>query len=82
MDFLMGQEVKGIAQDIKQGAMKQEAEKAIFEKKLLDGMGEEMVNEIRNPNQKKAEKDKKIAKKYTRKKRLATWKENLRKIFG
>ena len=81
MDFLMGQEVKGIAQDIKQGTIKQEADKVMFEKRLLDGLGEEMLEEIRNPDNKKTRRNKKIAKKLNKKKKWATLIENFKHIF-
>ena len=79
MDFLTKQEVSGMRQDIKHGAAKQLVETATFEKKLLEGMGEEMEKELANPNEKK---NKEFAKKYTRKKKWRVWKENLIRIFG
>lgn len=79
MDFLTKQEVSGMRQDIKHGAAKQLVEAATFEKKLLEGMGEEMEKELANPNEKR---NKEFAKKYTRKKKWRVWKENLIRIFG
>ena len=81
MDFLMGQEVKGFAQDLKNGASKQDADKIIFEKKLPEGLGKEMEEEITNPKGKLPEKKRKIAKKLNRKKKWVVWKENLIKMF-
>ena len=80
MDFLSQNEIGGFKQDIKHGEAKQMAEKLAFEKKLLEGLGDEMIDEIEHPEKKK-EKDK-FAKKYTKEKRRTTIKENLKKIFG
>ena len=82
MDFLMGQEVKGFVQDVKHGSAKQDADKLVFEKKLMEGLGEEMEEEIKNPKSKSPVKKQKIAKKLNRKKKWAVWKENLLKIFN
>ena len=82
MDFLMGQEVKGFAQDLKNGTAKQDAVKIMFEKKLLEGLGEEMEEDIKNPKSKSPVKKQTIARKLNRKKRWAVWKENLLKIFN
>lgn len=81
MDFLMGQEIKGFAQDLKNGASKQDADKIIFEKKLLESLGEEMEEEVKNPKSKSPAKKQKIAKKLNRKKKWVVWKENLNKMF-
>ena len=81
MDFLMEQEVKGFGQDFKHGIAKQDADKLMFEKKLLEGLGEEMEEEIKNPKSKLPVKKQKIARKLNRKKKWAVWKENLRKIL-
>lgn len=82
MDFLMGQEVKGFAQDLKNGTAKQDADKIMFEKKLLEGLGDEMEEEIKNPKSKLPVKKQKIARKLNRKKRWIVWKENLLKMFN
>ena len=82
MDFLMGQEAKGFVQDLKNGAAKQDADKIMFEKKLLEGLGEEMEEEIKNPKSKLPVKKQKIARKLNRKKRWIVWKENLLKMFN
>jgi len=79
MDFLTQQEVSGFKQDVKHGEAKQTAEKTEFERKLLNGLGEDMENILEHPEKQKAVK---FAKKVTKKKRRAIWKENLKKIFG
>ena len=79
MDFLTQQEVSGIRQDIMHGEAKQISEKTEFERKLLDGLGEEMKNELENPDTKR---NKEFAKKYAKKKKRRVWKENLMRIFG
>lgn len=79
MDFLTQQEINGAKQDMKHAAAKDIAEKYAYEKKLLENLGEEMIHELENPDEKK---NKKIAKSYTKKKRQTIWKENLRKIFS
>lgn len=79
MDFLTKQEMSGMKQDLKHGAAKQLVEATTFERKLLEGMGEEMEKELANPNEKK---NKDFARKYTRKKKWGVWKENLIRIFG
>lgn len=79
MDFLTQQEVSGFRQDIKHGDAKQIAEKTEFEKKLLDGLGVDMENTLEHPERQKSVK---FAKKINKRKRLAIWKENLKKIFG
>ena len=79
MEFLVRKEVSGFRQDIKQGEAKQVAEKAEFEKRLLGGLGEDMEEILEHPEKQKSVK---FAKKITKKKRTAIWKENFRKIFG
>lgn len=79
MDFLTQQEVSGFKQDIKHGDAKQVAEKTEFEKKLLDGLGADMENALERPERQKSVK---FAKKITKRKRWAIWKENLKKICG
>ena len=81
MDFLTQQEIKGFKQDIQNGSVKQSAEKFIFEKKLLEGLGEQMIEDLNNPNSESSAKNKKIARKFNRKKRWAIFKENLKAIF-
>lgn len=79
MDFLTQQEVSGFKQDIKHGDAKQVAEKTEFEKKLLDGLGADMENALEHPERQKSVK---FAKKITKRKRWAIWKDNLKKICG
>ena len=79
MDFLTQQEVSGFRQDMKHGEAKQIAEKTEFEKRLLGGLGEDMENTLEHPEMQKSVK---FAKKITKRKRRAIWKENLKKIFG
>jgi len=79
MDFLTQQEVSGFRQDMKHGEAKQIAEKTEFEKKLLDGLGVDMEDTLEHPERQKSVK---FAKKINKRKRLAIWKENLKKIFG
>lgn len=78
MDFLTQQEVSGFRQDMKHGEAKQIAEKTEFEKKLLAGLGADMENTLEHPEKQKSVK---FAKKINKRKRLAIWKENLKKIF-
>ena len=79
MDFLTQQEISGFKQDIKHGNAKQIAEKTEFERKLLNGLGDDMEDAIEHPEKQKHDKFVKTA---TKKKRRAIWKENLKKIFG
>ena len=78
----MQQEIKGFGQDAKLGMAKQDSDKIMFEKKLLDGLGEEMVEEIKSPQSKTREKKAKLAKRLNKKKKWVVWGENLKKIFG
>ncbi len=79
MGFIEQQEVSGFKQDIKRGEVKQFAEKTVFEKRLLDGLGDEMEEALEHPERMQG--DIRMAKKYTRKKKWAIWKENLKRIF-
>ena len=79
MDFLTQQEVSGFKQDIGRGKAKQDAEKLAFEKKLLNGLGNDMENRLEHPDNAN---DVKLAKKYTRKKKKSIWLENLKTILG
>lgn len=49
MDFLTKKEIEGLKQDIQAKNIAVEADKYAFEAKLLNGMGEEMMNELKNP---------------------------------
>ena len=80
MDYLTEQEVKGFKQDVQNGVTKQTAEKIMFEKRLLDGLGNEMEDALEHPE--KMQKDVKFARKAKRKKRWTIWKENLGRILG
>jgi len=80
MDFLTIREVKGLKQDVQAGQAKQSAEKFMFEKKLTEGMGAEIEDALEHPE--KMVKNVEFAKKYTKKKRRAIWKENFRRILG
>ena len=79
MDYLTEQEVKGFKQDVQHGVAKQSAEKTVFEKRLLDGLGAEMEEALEHPERMQG--DIRMAKKYTRKKKWTIWKENLKRIF-
>ena len=81
MDFLMEQEVKGFTQDLKHSTAKQNTDKVMFEKKLLEGLGSEMEEEIKNPKSKVAARKENLARKLNKKKRQTVWRENLRRIF-
>ena len=50
MDFLTRKEIEGLKQDIKAKDIAVEADKYAFEAKLLNGIGENMMNELRNPS--------------------------------
>ena len=79
MDFLTQQEVSGFKQDIARGKAKQDTEKIAFEKKLLNGLGNDMENRLEHPE--KAN-DVNFAKKYTRKKKKSIWIENFKTMLG
>ena len=49
MDFLTKKEIEGLKQDIQAKDIAVEADKYAFEAKLLNGMGEEIMNELNNP---------------------------------
>lgn len=78
MDFLTGKEVAGIRRDLRNGEAMQEAGKTGFERKLLGGLGKDMEETLERPDRSR---DRKIARRYAKRKRLAVWKENLRRIF-
>ena len=80
MDFLTQQELSGIKQDAQHGMAMQEAEKMEYERKLREGLGQEMNDVLEYPE--KAVKYVKFAKKYEKKKKTKRWKQNLRKILG
>ena len=80
MDFLTQQEISGIRQDAQHGLAMQETGKMEYERKLREGLGQEMNDVLEHPE--KAVKYVDFAKKYQKKKRNRKWKENLRKILG
>lgn len=80
MDFLTQQELSGIKQDSQNGLAMQETEKMEYERKLREGLGQEMNDVLEHPE--KGVKYVDFAKKYQKKKRNRKWKENLRKILG
>lgn len=49
MDYLTKKEVQGLANDIKAKENALEAEKYIFERKLRNGLGQEIINKLNNP---------------------------------
>lgn len=49
MDYLTKKELDGLKQDIMAKDIAVEADKYVFETKLLNGMGENMMNELRTP---------------------------------
>ena len=80
MDFLTQQELSGIKQDTQNGLAMQETGKMDYERKLREGLGQEMNDVLEHPE--KAVKYVTFAKKYEKKKKSKRWKENLRKILG
>ena len=49
MDFLTKKEIEGLKQDIQSKEIAIEADKYMFEHKLLNGLGESMMNELKKP---------------------------------
>ena len=49
MDFLTKKEIEGLKQDIQSKEIAIEADKYMFENKLLNGLGESMMNELKEP---------------------------------
>ena len=49
MDFLTKKGIEGLKQDIQSKEIAIEADKYMFESKLLNGLGESMMNELKNP---------------------------------
>lgn len=49
MDFLTKKEIEGLKQDIQAKDIAVEADKYAFEMKLLNGLGESMMEELKNP---------------------------------
>jgi hypothetical protein len=50
MDYLTRKEIEGLKNDIEAKNIAVEADKYAFEMKLLNGMGETMMNELKNPS--------------------------------
>ena len=49
MDFLTKKEIEGLKQDIQSKEIAIEADKYMFEHKLLNGLNENKMNELKNP---------------------------------
>ena len=49
MDFLTKKEIEGLKQDIQSKEIAIQADTYMFEHKLLNGLGESMMNELKNP---------------------------------
>jgi hypothetical protein len=49
MDFLTKKEIEALKQDIAAKDIAVEADKYAFETKLLNGLGESMMNDLKNP---------------------------------
>lgn len=49
MDFLTKREIDGLKKDIASKEVALEADKYAFEMKLLNGLGESMMEELKNP---------------------------------
>ena len=49
MDFLTKKEIESLKQDIQSKEIAIESDKYMFEHKLLNGLGESMMNELKNP---------------------------------
>lgn len=80
MDFLTQKEVSGFKQDVKHGEAKQMVDKLSFKKKLLGEFGDSIQETIEHPE--KTNNNVKFAKEYRKRKKIAIWKENIKKIFG
>ena len=50
MSFLLKKEIQGLAGDIKAKEYALEADKYTFERKLLNGMGKQMIEKLNNPD--------------------------------
>lgn len=80
MDYLVRKELEGLKNDIESKNIAVEADKYTFEMKLLNGMGESMMNELRNPTKPSFITSLKL--KYARWKLLREEKKNSKKIMG
>lgn len=80
MDYLTRKEIEGLKNDIEAKNIALEADKYVFEMKLLNGMGESMMNELRNPTKPSWITSVKI--KFAKWKMLREEKKNRKKIMG
>jgi hypothetical protein len=80
MDYLVRKELEGLKNDIESKNIAVEADKYAFEMKLLNGMGESMMNELRNPTKPSFITSLKL--KYAKWKLLREEKKNRKKIMG
>lgn len=80
MDYLVRKELEGLKNDIESKNIAVEADKYTFEMKLLNGMGESMMNELRNPTKPSFITSLKL--KYAKWKLLREEKKNRKKIMG
>jgi hypothetical protein len=80
MDYLTRKEIEGLKNDIEAKNIAVEADKYVFEMKLLNGMGESMMNELRNPT--KPNFITSLRLKYAKWKLLREEKKNRKKIMG
>ena len=80
MDYLTRKELEGLKNDIESKNIAVEADKYAFELKLLNGMGESMMNELRNPSKPSWFTSLRI--KYAKWKLLREEKKDRKKIMG
>jgi hypothetical protein len=80
MDYLTRKELEGLKNDIESKNIAVEADKYAFEMKLLNGMGESMMRELRTPSKPSWITSVKI--KFAKWKMLREEKNNRKKIMG
>lgn len=80
MDYLTKKEIEGLKQDIKARDIAVEADKYVFETKLLNGLGESMMQELKTPT--KYSWIDKIKIKFARWKKIRQDKKEYKKIMG
>lgn len=80
MDFFVNKELNGLKSDIKSKEITLEADKYAFETKLLNGMGEDMMNDLKNPPKNNWITSVKI--KFARWKKIRSERKYYRKIKG
>lgn len=78
MDYLVRKELEGLKNDIESKNIAVEADKYAFEMKLLNGLGESMMNELRNPTKPSFITSLKL--KYAKRKLLREEKKNRKKM--